>query len=154
MKKYRIYSDSSVIGGYYDPEFEVDSRRFIEAVRAGKITMLISEVVVREIEKSPERVRNLLASLPRQSVVRVETLREVIELRDAYLSAGVVGPKWVDDATHVAAATVARADAIVSWNFVHIVRLDRMKAYNRVNLLNGYGMLTIITPKEINYDEL
>ncbi|MEK7250008.1 MAG: hypothetical protein AAB209_06235, partial [Bacteroidota bacterium] len=79
---------------------------------------------------------------------------EVIELRDAYLSAGVVGPKWVDDATHVAAATVARADAIVSWNFVHIVRLDRMKAYNRVNLLNGYGMLTIITPKEINYDEL
>ncbi len=113
MKKYRIYSDSSVIGGYYDPEFEVDSRRFIEAVRAGKITMLISEVVVREIEKSPERVRNLLASLPRQSVVRVETLREVIELRDAYLSAGVVGPKWVDDATHVAAATVARADAMV-----------------------------------------
>ena len=50
--------------------------------------------------------------------------------------------------THVAAATVARVDAIVSWNFKHIVRLDKMKAYNRVNLLNGYGILTIISPKE------
>jgi hypothetical protein len=30
---------------------------------------------------------------------------------------GIVSPRWSDDAAHVAAATVARADAIVSWNF-------------------------------------
>ncbi|RUT07012.1 hypothetical protein DSM106972_022730 [Dulcicalothrix desertica PCC 7102] len=33
---------------------------------------------------------------------------------------------------------VLRADGIVSWNFKHIVRLDRMRLYNQVNLLNGY----------------
>ena len=60
--------------------------------------------------------------------------KEVIELRNAYVTAGVLGVKWIDDATRVAAATVARADAIVSWNFAHIVRLDKMKAYNHVNL--------------------
>lgn len=70
---------------------------------------------------------------------------EILALRDEYLSAKIIGMRWIDDATHVAAATVARADAIVSWNFAHIVRLDKMKAYNQINLLNGYGILTIIT---------
>jgi len=34
----------------------------------------------------------------------------------------------------------ACADAIVSWNFKHIVRLDKMK-YQRVNLQQGYGLI-------------
>ena len=74
-------------------------------------------------------------------------------MRDAYLAAKILGSRWADDAAHVAAATVARADAIVSWNFQHIVRLDRMKAYNQVNLLDGYGILTIVTPKEVLSDD-
>jgi hypothetical protein len=65
----------------------------------------------------------------------------------------ILGPKWLDDMTHVAIATVSRADAIVSWNFKHIVRLDKMKAYNQVNILNGYGILTIISPMEVMTDE-
>ena len=73
----------------------------------------------------------------------------VLYLRDAYLKARILTPRWADDAAHVAAATVARADAIVSWNFRHIVRLDKMKAYNRINVLEGYGILTIVTPKEV-----
>ena len=68
------------------------------------------------------------------------------------MAAGVVGPKWVDDATHVAAATVARADAIVSWNFKHIVRLDKIRAYNEINHAMGFGSLTILSPKEVAYD--
>lgn len=67
----------------------------------------------------------------------------------AYLSEGIVGERSRNDATHVAAATVARADAIISWNFRHIVRLDRIRAYNQVNLLNGHGILTILTPREV-----
>ena len=43
----------------------------------------------------------------------------------------------MDDATHVAAATVAKADAVVSWNFKHIVRLDKIKAYNEVEARDG-----------------
>ena len=69
------------------------------------------------------------------------------------MQAKILGTEWIDDATHVAVATVARADAIVSWNFKHIVRLDKMKAYNQVNLMNGYGILTIISPKEVLLDE-
>ena len=153
MKKHRIYCDSSVIGGYFDREFESDSRRFMDAVKKGHILMLMSEVVVEEILDAPKNVRDLLASIPTSSIERVPLTKEVIELRNAYIAAVILGVKWIDDATHVAAATVARADAIVSWNFAHIVRLDKMKAYNQVNLINGYGILTIITPKEVFYED-
>ena len=56
-------------------------------------------------------------------------------------------------AAHVAAATVARADAIVSWNFKHIVRIDKMRSYNQVNLQTGFGLLSIVSPQEVRLDE-
>jgi len=97
-----IYCDSSVIGGYFDSEFEADSRRFIDTVRSGRIVMLVSEVVVQEILHAPENVQNLLASIPPTSVQRVPLSKEVIELRTAYIAEGILGAKWIDDATHVA----------------------------------------------------
>ena len=78
---------------------------------------------------------------------------EIRGLSAAYIAAGIIGRTSLDDALHVAAATVSRVDAIVSWNFKHIVRLDRIKGYNQVNLSLGYGILTIVSPKEVQFDE-
>jgi len=153
MKIERLYLDSSVIGGYHDAEFADDSKRVIEYARRGKIITLVSEVVVQEIAKAPQRIQEVLFSIPSNNIEQIEITNEIIALSNAYLSAKIISQKWSDDATHVAAATVARADAIVSWNFTHIVRLDKMRAYNQINLANGYGILTIVTPKEILYDE-
>jgi hypothetical protein len=69
------------------------------------------------------------------------------------VAAGILDPHSTDDATHVAAATVARADAIVSWNFKHLVRIDKIRAYNQVNLQTGFGMLSIVSPQEVRFDE-
>jgi len=108
---------------------------------------------VRELADAPGQVRELLSSLPAKSVVQVSLTPDVIELRDAYLTAGILGRQSTDDATHVATATVARADAIVSWNFKHIVRIDKMRAYNQVNLQAGFGLLAIVSPQEVRLDE-
>ena len=70
-------------------------------------------------------------------------------LRDAYLAAGVVGPSSRNDAEHVALATVARADLIVSWNFKHLVHIDKIRGFNAVNLRDGYPTLEIRSPKEV-----
>jgi hypothetical protein len=90
---------------------------------------------------------------PSCSVEQVRLTRDLIDLRDAYLAAGILDPQSSDDATHVAAATVARADAIVSWNFKPIVRIDKMRAYNQVNLQAGFGLLSIASPQEVRFDE-
>jgi predicted nucleic acid-binding protein len=142
-----------VIGGCFDPEFADDSFRLIEGTKKGRWILLVSEVVLAELVEAPSKVRAVLTSLSPAAVEQVRINDEILILRDAYLEEGIVGSRWSDDAAHVAAATVSRADAIVSWNFQHIVRLEKMKAYNRVNLLHGYGILTIVTPTEVVSDE-
>ena len=153
MKPLRVYADTSVFGGCFDAEFAAESKRFFNLVRAGRVKLLVSEVVVREVAKAPGRVLELLRSLPADSMEQVPLTRDMIDLRDAYLAAGILDPQSTDDATHVAAATVARADAIASWNFKHIVRIDKMRAYNRVNLQTGFGLLSIVSPQEVRLDE-
>lgn len=153
MKPLRIYCDTSVIGGCYDADFAADSMRLMEAVQRGRLVLLLSDVVLAELADAPTQVQQVLERLPVTAVEKVELTGAVLALRDAYLAAKILGSRWADDAAHVAAATVARADAIVSWNFQHIVRLDKMKAYNQVNLLEGYGILTIVTPKEVLSDD-
>jgi len=152
-KKLRVYVDTSVFGGCFDPEYAAHSCRFFELVRSGRIIALVSQVVVDELNEAPAEVRNIFGSLPTASISPVELTPDIIALRNAYLAAGILGPRWVDDATHVAAATVARADAIVSWNFKHIVRVDKMRSYNQVNLLAGFGLLSIVSPQEVRFDE-
>ena len=85
-----------------------------------------------------------MESLPPEHIEYAVLSLDVIALRDAYLAAGLVRTKW-----HVAAASVTGVDAIVSWNFKHIVRLDRINAYNAVNERRGFRRLTIITPMEV-----
>ena len=48
-----------------------------------------------------------------------------------------------------AIATVAEVDVVVSWNFRHIVRLDKLRLFNGVNLELGYKPLTIYSPREV-----
>lgn len=74
-------------------------------------------------------------------------------MRDAYLAERVVATRATADATHVALATVARADAIVSWNFRDLVREDHIKGFNRVNLATGYGLMMIVSPQGVRFDE-
>jgi len=116
--------------------------------------LVASDVVFDELESAPTQVRDILVGMPSSAIERIPLNGEIIRLRDAYLHAGIVSQRWKDDATHVAAAAVARVDAIVSWNFRHIVRLDRIKAYNQVNVALGYGPLTILSPREVRDVEL
>jgi predicted nucleic acid-binding protein len=154
MKKLRIYIDTSVIGGCLDDEFSVESNNLIELIKQEKFILLISEIIINELIDAPQAVKNILLSIPQSVIEVVNITSEILQLRDDYINGSVVRSKSINDATHVAAATVARADAIISWNFKHIVRLDKMKGYNQINLLNGYGILTIISPLEVTIDEI
>ncbi len=153
MKKLRVYLDTSVIGGCLDDEFSVESNQVIEGIKEERFILLISEIVINELINAPQEVKDILLSIPKNVIEVVNINDEILQLRDNYIDVGVVTEKSINDATHVAAATVARADAIISWNFKHIVRLDKMKGYNQINLLNGYGILTIISPLEVSIDE-
>ena len=57
------------------------------------------------------------------------------------------------DAIHIAIAALQGVQFIASWNFRHIVNLDRIRGFNAVNLRMGYSMLEIRSPLEVWKDE-
>ena len=153
MKKLRIYVDTSVFGGCFDEEFAKDSNEFIRTTIRRRDVILLTELIKLEIEDAPPVVRNLYRSLSSTIIENVNLTKEVLELRDQYIKVKIVGLKAITDATHIAAATVFKADVLVSWNFKHIVNYDKIRKYNAVNLMNGYQPLEIRTPKEMIYYE-
>jgi predicted nucleic acid-binding protein len=155
LKIPRYYIDTSVFGGCYDEEFAEDSLRLFDEVRRAKVIVLVTPILLAELADAPSEVKGLLDTLPGKAVEQVALTEEAVELRDAYLDAVVVGRKWQDDAFHVAAATVLKADLIVSWNFRHLVNVARIRGFNAVNLRLGYQPIDIRTPREaiIHEDE-
>lgn len=107
----------------------------------GAAILIHSEIVEMELRAAPRPVRELLDSLDDRQKRLTAITEKTKELAEAYIEAGVVGPRWRDDCLHVAVATTVEADAIISWSFKHIVKLDKIKAYNEVNVRLGYGIL-------------
>ncbi len=150
MHRIRVHVDNSVFSGTQDEEFAVESRRFFERVHEGVYAVLVSEAVLRELERAPEGARRVHADLPAGSVAEVPVDDEVNEPAQAYIDTGVLGSRRIADATHVAAATVARADLILSWNFRHLVNYNRIRKFNGVNALQGFAQIEIRSPLEVD----
>jgi hypothetical protein len=150
MKPMRVYVDTSVFGGFFDAEYSHDTQRFFEGVFAGKVILLLSDTLARELIEAPEQVQDLFARTLSNCGERLPLTAEAIALQEAYVQAGVVTPRYMDDALHVAQASPARSDAIVSWNFRHLVNPTQVRAFNGVNVANGYPLVLIVTPSIIS----
>jgi len=149
----RIYIDTSVIGGCEDEEFSKWSNLFFDELREGLKIAVISDLTRRELERAPENVKNILSSLADTSVENVFLTEEAENLAQRYVDNGAVSAKHIVDAQHIAIASLERVDVLVSWNFKQIVNLDRIHAFNSVNLKLGYPILEIRSPKEVIHDE-
>jgi len=84
---------------------------------------------------------------------RILLTEESIKLADTYIAEKVVGKTSLEDCRHIALATINRVDVLASWNFKHIVNLDRIKGYNSVNYKLGYPMIEIRSPKDLLHYE-
>jgi hypothetical protein len=125
----------------------------MDEFREGRKRMVVSALTAEELEQAPEEVQAILAGFPAENVEIVELTTQVLALAGAYVSEGVVGSGCAADAQHIAAATVARVDVLVSWNFKHIVNFRRIQLYNAVNLKQGYSIIDIRTPREVLDEE-
>ena len=144
----RVYADTSVFGGVFDVEFATPSQAFFRQVRNGSFVLVSSAVVRGELDGAPEEVSQLFQEMAAFAEI-AEITEAAIDLRQAYLAAGIVGPKCADDALHVALATVSACELIISWNFRHIVHHRKRRQYNAVNILQGFTAIAIHSPSEV-----
>ena len=150
--KQRIYIDTSVVGGYFDEEFEEATKKLFERLDNNEIIFVVSDLLDLELINATKHVSGHLLKYSADKFQRVELTEEAIKLADAYITEKVVGRTSLEDCRHIAMATIHKVDVLASWNFKHIVNLDRIKGYNSVNLRLGYSMIEIRSPKDlVNY---
>lgn len=147
--KRRIYTDTSVIGGCLDAEFRQPSLELLGLFQSGKAVIVLSDLTRLELEAAPVTVRQVLSEVAEANREYVELTEEASELANRYIKEGVLSRSKHVDAQHIAIATLARVDVLVSWNFRHIVNLDRIRGYNSVNMRFGYPLIEIRTPREV-----
>jgi len=148
MKKDRVYVDTSVIGGCLDEEFAEWSLALLAMAERGEIVLLVSDLLAEELQGAPEDVRKVLPGVAGSSQLLVHVNDETDALLQAYMKDKIVGRRYTTDAHHVAMASVHRADVLLSWNFKHIVHLDKIRKFNAVNLRLGYPIVEIRSPRE------
>ena len=62
MKPLSLYIDTSVIGGYFDPEFTISTRELWRQMEKGQYRFYASSISVGEVARAPDEVRTLMAN--------------------------------------------------------------------------------------------
>jgi predicted nucleic acid-binding protein len=150
MKKLKVYLDTSVISHLDAPDMPSnmeDTLKLWQDFIDDKYTIAISDLVMTEVSRCPDPKRTFLYS--KLAKVKFEEVKQNTDsdvLAKLYFKEGGFPPRSVNDAKHVAIATINNCNIIVSWNFSHIANLRAMRAVDVVNLKEGYPSLRILSP--------
>jgi len=145
----KVYADTSTIGGCFDIEFKEWSLALFVEYQQGAKRIMLSDLTIQELEFARDEIRFKLNEIPKVQVISIGVNDEAIKLAETYINEGALTNKSYNDALHIALATINNADVLASWNFKHIVNINRIRLYNSINLKLGYKMIEIRTPREI-----
>ena len=159
MKKLKIYLDTSVINFLFAddvPELKRITEEFFDNyVGQEKYLVYISDVVIREIEKTVDKTKEVrLLGIIKKYALRILTLdKEFDTLAQVYLKAKIVPQRKIEDAQHIAIATRNQMDILLSWNFKHLANIQKQLDVKIVNEKEGYFYpLTLTNPMEVFYE--
>ena len=106
-------------------------------------------MTLQELETAPVHVQNKINEIPSQYKRLLGMTDEANKLAETYIHEGALTNKSFGDALHIALATLNHVDVLASWNFKHIVNLNRIRLYNSINMRLGYRLIEIRSPREI-----
>jgi len=157
LSGWRYYLDTSAFGGLVDdgdPVRVQATERLFAMISGGRLEAYTSVVALEEIAEAPiavqERLRPALAGVRRPVLQETDECRAfacVLVEKEAFT------PRFLDDARHVAVAVLNDLDAVISWNFRHLVNPVRRRAVQAACLLEGHKQIDIVSPFEIADDE-
>ena len=110
---------------------------------------VLSDVTAAEVASAPTSVRDLHQEMLGLAGAVLPVTSTVLTLVTQYEARKILAAKFRADMQHIALATIAGVDALVSWNFKHIVRLEKIRLFNAVNVELGYEVLSIRSPREV-----
>jgi len=150
----RVYIETSVWGMIapgQSPSLQEPTIEFLEHCQARRHEPFISAVVADELRQAaPDIQRVTIAKLGLVGPRILDLTPEVEAIAGRFLSDGVLPPRRLDDARHVACALAHEIDLLVSWNYRHIANVRKAESFNAIAILSGLrGQLEIHTPMEV-----
>ena len=145
----KLYLDTSVFGGYFETEFKIWTEKLFEQIINGDYTAVISDITLLELEGAPKYIRDLADKIISENAELVTAKLTDKKLSDIYIKEKIVSSKYRSDTFHIAIATTNKVDILTSWNFKHIVNINKIRQYNSVNLKYGFTMIEIRSPRDI-----
>jgi len=151
MNKWKLYLDTSIIS-YLDQKDTPDSMQithlFWDKVKAGAYDIVFSRVGLEEILACTKDKRDtLLSYLEEIDYTFIDIHEDIDRIADKIVELGILKQKHYTDCQHIATAIVSGCDAIVSWNFKHIVNKDTIKGVKKVTDIENRDVLLIYTPQ-------
>lgn len=151
MRKTKLYLDTSVPSFLFaddSPEKREVTIKFWNVLKLGLYDVVISDVLLSEISRSEIPPSQELENKLSEIVLEIVSVNEdVFSLAQKYVDEGIIPQTYRDDALHIALATYNEADALISWNFKHMVKLKTIRGVNGINRMLGLKELEILTPQ-------
>ena len=150
MRKLKIYLDTSVISHLEQedvPEKMEQTRKLWKILQTGKYDVIISDLVLAEINECKEPKKSILKQyLAQINYKRVKITEEAEEIAEEIIEEGILHQKSFDDCLHIASAIINDCNIIVSWNFKHMVNVDTINGIRRITFANRYNNIDIYAP--------
>ncbi len=151
MKKTKLYLDTSVPSFLFaddSPEKREVTIQFWDILKLGLYDIVISDILLVEISRSEIPSSHELEEKLAEIVLEIVSVNDdIYSLAQKYIDEGIIPQKYQDDALHIALATYNEADALISWNFKHMVKLKTIRGVNGINRMLGFKELEILTPQ-------
>ena len=159
MRIPKIYLETTIFNfPFVDdaPDLRAYTLRLFEEIRAGKFKPYTSGYVVDELEKTQniEKREKMKALIKEYGVETLPANKKAEWLAGVYVKEGIIKSRYETDALHIAMATIASLDFIISLNFQHIVKHKTIFETEVVNIREGFKRVFIYSPMEvIGYDK-
>jgi len=151
MKRLKIYLDATIpnyVFNPHTPEKQKFSKMLFDEINKGNFEAYISKIVIDEISAAPESKQSQMAKLLGDIPV-LDITDECNKLAQEYITRGIIPPEYKNDALHIAIATFYNIDALISYNFEHIVKLKTIREVSGTNIAKGYKIIDLVIPEEV-----
>ena len=157
MRIPKVYLETTIFNYNFaddTPEKQQENLRLFDDIKNGLFEPYTSTIVIDELLKAvdPKRIK-MFQLISEYDISVLPATNEINELAEEYIHSKIIPEKYIDDAKHIACATIYDMDIIVSWNFKHIVKRKTIIMTEQVNLMQGYKKIEIYSPAEVTSDD-
>ena len=102
----KLYLDTSIFGGFFEPEFQLWTQKLIGDILDGQYIAVVTDLTLLELENAPEKVKDLADRVIKTNSEFITIDRSCTKLASNYLKEKIITSKFQSDALHIAAATI------------------------------------------------